>query len=96
MSSSRGKYSPEFRAEAVREVIDKSRAVADVARELGLVPQTLTSWVAADRRANTEGEEELTVADRVRIRELERRVRELEEENLFLEKASAFLAEKSR
>ncbi|PPI40980.1 transposase, partial [Rathayibacter iranicus] len=33
MSSSRGKYSPEFRAEAVREVIDKSRPVADVARD---------------------------------------------------------------
>lgn len=61
MSSSRGKYSPEFRTEAVREVIDKSRAVADVARELGLVPHTLTNWVAAYRRANTEGEEEPTV-----------------------------------
>ncbi|PPI13305.1 IS3 family transposase, partial [Rathayibacter tritici] len=47
MSSSRGKYSPEFRVEAVREVIDRSRSVADVARELGLVPQTLTNWVAA-------------------------------------------------
>lgn len=84
MSRSRGKYSPEFRAEAVREVIDKSRAVGGVARELGLVPQTLTNWVAAYRQANTKGEEELIVADRARIRELERRVREFEKENLFL------------
>ncbi|AZZ56810.1 hypothetical protein C5E08_13465 [Rathayibacter iranicus] len=90
MSSSRSKYSPEFRAEAVREVIDKSRAVADVVRELALAPQTLANRVAAYRRANTEGEEELTVADRTRITELERRVRELEEENRFLGKASAF------
>ena len=96
MSSSRGKYSPEFRAEAVREVVDKSRPVADVARELGLVPQTLTNWVAAHRRANAGGEEELTVQDRARIKELERRVRELEEENLFLGKASAFFAKKFR
>ncbi|PPI65811.1 hypothetical protein C5E12_14440 [Rathayibacter rathayi] len=43
MSGSRGKCSPEFRAEVVREVIDRSRSVADVARELGLVPQTLTN-----------------------------------------------------
>ncbi|AZZ54477.1 transposase [Rathayibacter iranicus] len=49
MSSSRGKYSLEFRVEAVREVIDNSRTVADVARERGLVPQTLTHWVAAFR-----------------------------------------------
>ncbi|PWJ61801.1 transposase [Rathayibacter iranicus] len=94
MSSSRGKYSPEFRAEAVREVIDKSRPVADVARDLGLVPQTLTNWVAAYRRSNGEGEEELTVQDRARIKELERRIRELEAENLFLGKASAFFAKK--
>ncbi|WP_219817504.1 transposase, partial [Rathayibacter tritici] len=96
MSSSRGKYSPEFRAEAVREVIDRSRSVADVARELGLVPQTLTNWVAAHRRSSAGGEEELTVQDRARIKELERRVRELEEENLFLGKASAFFAKKFR
>ncbi|PPI40620.1 IS3 family transposase [Rathayibacter iranicus] len=93
MSSSRGKYSPEFRAEAVREVIDKSRPVADVARDLGLVPQTLTNWVAADRRSNGEGEEELTVQDRARIKELERRIRELEAENLFLGKSVRVLRE---
>ncbi|WP_157593823.1 IS3 family transposase [Rathayibacter tritici] len=93
MSSSRGKYSPEFRAEAVREVIDRSRSVADVARELGLVPQTLTNWVAAHRRSSAGGEEELTVQDRARIKELERRVRELEEENLFLGKSIRVLRE---
>ncbi|WP_146077465.1 transposase [Rathayibacter rathayi] len=65
-------------------------------REFGLVPQTLTSWVAAYRRTSAGGEEELTVQDRARIKELERRVRELEEENLFLGKASAFFAKKFR
>ncbi|AZZ55122.1 transposase [Rathayibacter iranicus] len=68
MCSSRGKCSPEFRAEAVREVIDKSRPVADVARELGLVPQSLTNWVAAHRCADSDSEEELTIQDRARIK----------------------------
>ncbi|WP_067683678.1 transposase [Nocardia miyunensis] len=31
------RYSPEFREGAVKEVIDRSRTVAEVARELGLV-----------------------------------------------------------
>ncbi|AZZ55042.1 transposase [Rathayibacter iranicus] len=62
MSSSRGKYSPEFRAEVVREVIDKSRPVADVARDLRIVLQTLTNWVIAHRRADSESEEELMEA----------------------------------
>ncbi|WP_181024585.1 hypothetical protein [Rathayibacter rathayi] len=52
--------------------------------------------MAAHRRTSAGGEEELTVQDRARIKELERRVRELEEENLFLGKASAFFAKKFR
>ena len=41
MSSKRVKFSPEFKEAAVREVIDRSRSLADVARENGLVAQTL-------------------------------------------------------
>lgn len=37
MTTQRGKYSPEFREQAVRAVIDGSRPIADVARELSLV-----------------------------------------------------------
>src|SRR6185312_4080275 len=39
MSSQRGRYSPEFKEAAVREVIDNSRTIADVARSLGVVEQ---------------------------------------------------------
>ncbi len=49
MTKKHGSYSPEFREAAVREVIDKSRSMADVARENGLVAQTLGNWVAAWR-----------------------------------------------
>ena len=46
MPSNSRKYSPEFREAAVREVTDKSRPIADVARENNLVAQTLGNWVA--------------------------------------------------
>lgn len=39
---------------------------------------------------------ELTLPDRARLKELERRVRELEEENRFLGKSVAFFAKKHR
>ncbi len=39
------KFTPEFREMAVKEVIDHSRPIADVARELGIVDQTLGNWV---------------------------------------------------
>jgi len=41
VSAKRVKYSTEFKHAAVQEVIERSRPIADVATELGLVAQTL-------------------------------------------------------
>lgn len=96
MSSKRGKFSPEFREAAVREVIEKSRPVADVARENGLVAQTLGNWVSAWRIEHVDDEPILTLSERARLKQLEREVRELRMENEFLGKATAFFAKKSQ
>ena len=97
MSSKRGSYSPEFKEAAVREVIDQSRPIADVARRLGLVEQTLGTWVKAFRAEHvSEAESELPVSVRARVKELEREVRELRMENEFLGKSVAFFAKKFR
>ena len=96
MASKRVKYSPEFREAAVREVIDRSRPVAEVARENGLVAQTLGNWVAAYRVEHVGDEPELSVSERARLKELERENRELRMENEFLGKATAFFAKKSQ
>lgn len=96
MSGKRGKYSPEFRHAAVREVIDKSRPIAVVARENGLVAQTLGNWVSAWRVGHAGDEPELGLSERARLKELEREVRELRMENEFLGKATAFFAKKSQ
>jgi transposase len=97
VSKFRGKYTPEFREAAVRAVIDNSRPVADVARELGLVEQTLRNWVAAHReRTGTTDADELTVPERARLKQLEKENRELRMENEFLGKVSAFFAKKSQ
>ncbi len=96
MASSRRRFSPEFREAAVREVIEKSRNIADVARENGLVAQTLGNWVNAWRAEHAGDEPALTLSERARLKELEREVRELRMENEFLGKATAFFAKKSR
>lgn len=96
MSSKRGKYSPEFKEAAVREVVDRSRPIVDVARELGLVAQTLGNWVAEWRARHAGDEPELSLPDRARLKELEREVRELRMENEFLGKSVAFFAKKFR
>lgn len=96
MAGSRRKFSPEFKAEAVREVVEKSRTVAEVARSVGIGAQNLGNWVRAYESSHDVDGQELTVSERARIKELERRVRELEEENEFLGKASAFFAARRR
>ena len=44
------KFSPEFKDEAVKLVIDWSRPIAQVARELGINEGTLGNWVNQYRR----------------------------------------------
>jgi transposase-like protein len=92
----RRKFSPEFRDEAVKMVIDGNRSVAQVARELGINPGTLGNWVATYRKKHPVDEEPLSVSERARLRELERENQELKMKNEFLGKAAAFFAQEYR
>jgi transposase-like protein len=89
-------YSPEFREEAVKMVIETSRPIAQVARELGIVEGTLGNWVNTYRREHAGEEPPLTLNERARLRELERETRELKVENDFLKKAAAYFAKDHR
>ena len=89
-------YSPEFREEAARLVIDTSRAIADVARELQISETSLGNWVRGYREKHAGEEPPLQVSERARLRELERRNRELEMELAFLKKAAAYFAREPR
>ncbi len=94
-----GKYktfSPEFRDEAARMVVETSRSIAEVARELGISETSLGNWVRAYREMHAEDEPPLQVSERARLRELERLNRELEMENAFLKKAAAYFAREHR
>jgi len=82
-------FSPGFREDAVKLVIDTSRPVAQVERELGIGEGTLGNWVAAYRRDHAGEEPPLDVSDRARLREVERQLREVKMENEFLKKAAA-------
>jgi transposase len=90
------KYTPEFREEAAKMVINSSRPIADVARETGVSETTLGNWVRAYREAHAEEEPELELSEQAKLRELERRNRELEMENAFLKKAAAYFAKEQR
>ena len=88
------KFTPEFREMAVKEVIDHSRPIADVARELGIVEQTLGNWVKKYRQTHVVADPELSLPERARLKELEREVRELRMENEFLGKSAAYAGDR--
>ena len=88
MSRAKRVFSPEFREDAVRLVIESSRPIASVARELQIGEGTLGNWVSVYRRDHAGEEPGLNVSDQARLRELERKYREVKLENEFLKKAA--------
>jgi|BarGraNGADG00312_1021997.scaffolds.fasta_scaffold31760_1 transposase len=89
MARSKRVFSPEFREDAVKLVIDSSGPIAQVARELGIGEATLGNWVNKYRRDHAGEEAPLSVSDRARLREVERQLREIRMENEFLKKAAS-------
>jgi transposase len=94
---SRGKsYTPEFKEQAARKVVEGSLPIARVARELGVNDTTLGFWVKAYRKKMAGQPLPAGMPDAERIQELERRNCELEMENAFLKKAAAYFAREHR
>lgn len=89
-------YTPEFKEQAVRRVVDSSLSIAQVARELGINDTTLGFWVKAYKKKLAGQPIPVGMPDRERIKELERRNRDLEMENAFLKKAAAYFAREQR
>lgn len=90
----RGRYPKEFRRDAASLVIDQRRTVVDVARELGVVEQTLGNWVRQERidRGEKEGNSSDLRAENAR---LNRELRQVRLERDLLKKATAFWVKES-
>lgn len=96
MTASRRRFSQEFKDELCREVISTSRPIRTVAEAYGVGPETLRNWLVKYRAANGGTDEELTLTERARLKELERENQDLRAETAFLKKASAYFAREQR
>ncbi|MGM7677658.1 transposase [Microbacterium sp. A94] len=67
-------YTPEYKDEAVRLVINTGRPVATVARELGIVEQTLGNWVKAYTTRHEVGDGALSETERAELVRLRKEV----------------------
>ena len=96
MSKKRRSFSPEFKAETVKLVLEAGRSMSEVARELGLNLSSVSEWVQqAKADAGTGPPGALTSEEKEELSELRRRVKRLEMEKEILKKAAAFFAKES-
>ena len=86
------KYSEEFKAQVVRDVIEKERTIVAVAASYGLVDQTVGNWVARYKKEHATDQDRKKASESAEIAKLKVEVRELRQENEFLKKAATFFA----
>ena len=94
----RRKYTKEFKIEAVRLAEESDVALDEVARELGIHPNTLYKWrreYLADGEAAFPGHGKLKAGDD-EVRQLRRELARVRAERDILKKALAFFSRESR
>ena len=83
-------YTPAYRREAARLVIDTGRPIAQVATEIGVGEQLLGRWVALERARDDDPPPALDVDERAELERLRVENAELRMDREFLKKAAAF------
>jgi transposase len=91
----RRSFTDEFKAGAVRLVLDEGKTLAQVARDLDLTASCLRAWVEQARADRSKGKTGLTTEEREELRRLRKENRELRMEREILKKAAAFFAKES-
>lgn len=92
----RRRFTDEFKAGAVRLVLEEGKAPSTVADDLDIHQSVIGRWVEqaqADRGKSARGT--LATAEKEELTRLRKRVRELEIERSILKKAAAFFAKES-
>jgi transposase len=88
----RRRFDDDFKAQAVRLVLDDGKTVGAVAHDLDLTETALREWVKRARADRTHGRTGLTTAEREELARLRKENRELRTEREILKKAAAFFA----
>jgi transposase len=87
----RRSFTPEYKAEAVRQVREGGKSMPQVAKELDLTESALRNWVReADGGEGKESAGARSTAEREELVRLRKEVRHLEMERDFLKKAAGW------
>ncbi|UVM58489.1 IS3 family transposase [Pseudomonas sp. B21-012] len=90
------RYTPEFKAEAVRQVVERGYSVAEIAARLGVSTHSLYKWVSAVTPDKSEKQASELLEAKSEILRLRAQMRRLEEERDILKKGRAVLCQRAR
>ena len=91
--AARGRYTFEFKQEAVR-LVESGQSIAAAARSVGMVEQTLFNWVKASREGTLKGADKpaKVSAEQMEISRLRAELARVKMERDILGKATAYFA----
>ena len=93
-----GRYSKEFREEAVKLVIDQNLSIPEVSRRLDVPKSTISNWVKASKagRLGNIGKNRRELSDtELELARLKRELAQVKMERDILKKAAAYFAKES-
>ena len=89
-----GQYTDEFKAEAIKQVIERGFTVVEVATRIDVPKHTLYGWVQSARKTSraSGGVAAAAVSDSAEVRRLKAELKRVTEERDILKKAAAYFA----
>jgi transposase len=91
----RRSFTEEFKAGAVRLVLDEGKSISQVGRDLDVAQSVVGNWVKQARADRSQGKAGLTTEERAELTRLRREVKDLRQQRDILKKAAAFFARES-
>jgi transposase len=94
-----GKYTKEFREEAVKLVLEGGLSIPEAGRRLSLAPSTLSNWVKAFNagKLGDVGKSHRVLSDKeMELHQLRRELAQVKMERDILKKATAYFAKESQ
>ncbi len=86
------RYTPEFKDEAVRQVLERGHSVPDVSERLGVSAHSLYKWVNAVKPHENEAQANELIEAKSEILKLRAQLHRTEEERDILKKAARYFA----
>jgi len=85
------RFTPEFKDEAVRQIVERGYPVSEVSERLGVSAHSLYKWVKAVRPDKSQEQAAELIAAKSEILKLRSQLRRVEEERDILKKAARYL-----